>query len=645
MFLKKIHSHSQGIVVKIFLGILGASFGLWGIADVVQKYVTNRPIAKVGKFDISHEELSHMLSQETNRIQQMYNGKLDPAVLKKLQLHKIVLERLINQKALTQLFGNLHFAASDELVGEVIRSQPTFKKDGVYDGALLREVLRSNRISETKFLEQMREDIYKEQMAGTLAAAISLPKIAVDLITDALTTKHSYAAITIPFKAMHIEKHATDEDLKLLFEQKKETYRIPEYRKAQVVVFDQNILAKNIKPTEEEVKERYENSLADFTQVERRMVRRVTYPNHVTAVAALERLKKGRPMSAVVRDVPGGTYDDMGLLEKENLSENVRTAVFALESGKHSDPIENGPYYSIYEVTRIEPAATQSFATVRAKVEEDVRAQKYPDFFQDLRNSFDDDLASGLKLSDVAAKHGLKVMSLSEFNKNGATHDGQDTLAGLSDEIKTAVLEQAFLLEENKDSLITDVSATQAFVVHVEKVIPSIIPEFTAVKDAVKKDWEHSRKRESAFKLAEKLTKDSKGLHEIKEYAKEHGYPISETHTIRRVDLELKEFKETKAGKFISSFTPELLQKLFTITPGKTVYDELPNDNVVILMLQKSEPDTMDKAMIEKIKMNVQKISHQDVLPILTQVARERIDVALDEKMLALITHGLNDGD
>lgn len=641
MFLKKIHGRSQGLVVKIFLGILGSSFALWGIADVVQKYWANRPIAKVGKSEISYEELSHMLNKETNRIQQMYNGKVDSAVLKKLQLHTVVLEQLINQKALTQLLKSMRLSASDKFVGEVIRSQDSFKKDGFYDGSLLREVLRSNGISEAKFIAQIREDIYKQQLAGTLASAMSLPHFATDLIANALTTKHRFFSVTIPFSAMKLEKKATEDDLKLLFSQKAETYRAPEYRKAQVVVFDQAVLAKNIKLTNDEIKERYKNSLSDFTQPERRMIRRVTYPTHTAAVAALEHLKKGRPMSAVVRDVPGGKYEDMGLLEKENLSENISSIVFALPANKHSAPLENGTSFSIYEVTRIDATKTQPLSAVRAKVEEDLRAQKYPDFFQELRNSFDDDLASGLKLSDAAAKHGLSVVNLAELNHNGESKDGKDALESLPQDVKAPALEQIFTLAENKESLIMDVSSTRAFVVHVEKITPSALPEFSTIKDTVRKDWERSQRRESAIKLAAELSKDAKDARELKNRAKGFNFAVSRSHNIRRIDFELKEFKDTEDGKFFSTLAPQLLQKLFTINVGRSVFEEVPGDKIVIMALKKTEPDAVDTKTIDKIKMSIQKMAHQDILPLLTKAARDRIDVSMNEELMRLVARGM----
>lgn len=642
MFLNKIHGKSQGLIVKIFLGILGASFGLWGIADVVQKYWTNRPIAKIGKHEVSYEELSHTLNQETSRLQQMYNGKVDPQTLKRLELHKVVLERLVNQKALIELLHDMKLAASDAFVGEVVRNQPSFKKDGVYDGHLLREVLRSNGLSETKFLEQMREDIYKQQLVGTLANGIMLPKLLINLITDELTTKHTFTSVAIPFNTIHLEKQATEDDLKLMFEQKKESYRIPEYRKVQVIVFDQGELSKRIPLSEEEVKERYIASHSEFTQPERRIVRKVTYPNHASAAAALEHLKKGRPMTAVVRDVPGGKFDEMGLLEKENLPENIKDAVFLLEQGKQTSPIETGTTFSIYEVTKIEKSITEPLTAVRAKVEEDLRIQKYADFFQELRNTFEDELAAGIKLVDAAKKHGLIVVEPASFNQNGASNDGKNALETLNPNIRDAVIDQSFTLGANKSSVITDVSSTISFVVHVDTITPSILPDFAAIKETVKKDWERAQKREAIHKLAQKFVKNEA---ELIEHAEKHALKFSSEHTIRRVDLELPEFKKTEEYKFFAKLPRQLTEKLFTINLGKLMYDELPNDSIVIVKLKKTEADKMDESTKNKIRDSLQQMTQQDILPLLTKTARDRINYELNEKLFKIATQAFNDAD
>ena len=59
------------------------------------------------------------------------------------------------------------------------------------------------------------------------------------------------------------------------------------------------------------------------------------------------------------------------------------------------------------------------------------------------------------------------------------------------------------------------------------------------------------------------------------------------------------------------------------------------------MALKKTEPDTIDKATIEKIKTSIQKMAHQDILPLLTKAARDRIDVVKNEELMKLVSRGM----
>ena len=646
MFLKKMHGQSQRWFVKIFLGILGSSFALWGIADVVRNWTTHRPIATINKSTVSYEELAHMINQESNRIIQLSKGKLDPAALKKMGLHEMVLQRLINEKAMLLFFRNMHMSASDTLIRDTIRTNPAFQRDGVYMGDMLRESLKSNGISEAKFFEEIRQMIFMQQMGGTFASLMTLPKVYADILIDTLTEKHTCVAVTFPIDSMLLDKPASDDDIKLHFEKNQEKYRVPEYRKVQALVFDQNVLSKTIPLTENEIVERYQSSLSDFTQPERRVVTRVTYSNQSAAMNALASLRKGRLMTAVVRDIPGGSYDDVGLVEKEHLPEEVQKTVFETEISKYTDVIENGSMYSIYYVKRIDPAKVQPLAEVRAKVEAELRLQKYSDHFQEIRNNVEDALAGGKKLADVAQSLALTVVSLPDFDQMGQTREKADALASLPNDVRSVLVDQAFSLNEGGDSRIVDVTHTYAFVVHVDNVMPSAIPGFDVIKDAVKKDFDYTKKRQAALKFASKVISESKGEKDLMNSLKNVNVTVSKPYTVRLIDPDLKEFKESEAGAFFKKIPGALLQKVFSLAPGKAVSGEIADNNVMIMVLQKVEADTTDKKIREKLKVNLRKMSEADVMPLLTLIARNRADVWVNqEDIIKLASRGMNEGD
>ncbi len=646
MFLKKMHGQSQRWFVKIFLGILGSSFALWGIGDIVRNWTTHRPIATIDKANVSYEELAHMINQESNRIIQLSKGKLDPAALKQMGLHEQVLQRLINEKALIMFFKKMNMTASDALIRDTIRTNPAFQRDGIYMGEMLRESLKSNGISEAKFFAEIKQMIFMQQMGGAFAQSMALPRVYMDVLIDALTEKYTCVAATFPIASVMLAKPISDEDIKLHFEKSKESYRIPEYRTAQVLVFDQKVLSASIPLAEAEVVERYKSSLADFTQPERRVVAKLTYTNRNSAFDALSSLRKGRLMTAVARDIAGGAYDDVGLIEKEHLPEAAQRTVFETDASKYTDVIENGGMFSIYHVKRIDASKIQPLADVRAKVEDELRLQKYNDHFQEIRNNVEDALAAGKKLAEVAQSLKLTAILLPAFDQMGMTRDGVDALVSLPKEAKSALIEQVFALNEGTDSRIVDASQTHAFIVHVDRVTPSVIPVFDAIKEMVKKDFELVQKRQSSLMLAAKMASEMKTEKDLAQQLKAVEATLSKPYTIRRIDTDLKEFKESEAGKFFKQIPAQLLQKIFTLMPGKAVSGEVSGNQVMIVMLQKTETDTTDKKIKEKLRVNLKKMSESDIVPLLTLIARSRADVWVNqEEIVRLVSRGINEGD
>jgi hypothetical protein len=110
--------------------------------------------------------------------------------------------------------------------------------------------------------------------------------------------------------------------------------------------------------------------------------------------------------------------------------------------------------------------------------------------------------------------------------------------------------------------------------------------------------------------------------------------------------MDLKEFKESETGAFFKQMPMPLVQKIFTLTPGKAVYGEVLDNQVMVIMLQKTEADTTDKKIKEKLKANLTKMSESDIMPLLTLIARNRADVWVNqEEIIRLVNRGVNEGD
>ncbi len=81
--------------------------------------------------------------------------------------------------------------------------------------------------------------------------------------------------------------------LEKYFEDRKITFRAPEYRKLVMLALTPDEIAKSINVSDEEAKEFYDRQAARFTTPEKREVQQIVFPDEESAKAALEKIRGG----------------------------------------------------------------------------------------------------------------------------------------------------------------------------------------------------------------------------------------------------------------------------------------------------------------------------------------------------------------
>jgi peptidyl-prolyl cis-trans isomerase D len=633
MFLKSLKGHSERWFVKIFLFILASSFVLWGIAGAIQDYFASRPIAKIGNIGVSHEEFSryvHMVMANTK----------NPEQLKKTNVHKDVLNQILDQKALKLYFENQNYTVSDTVLHDIIHQMPAFQKDGVFDADLFVSILGKSNISKHQFFDSLRQDIYAQQINVALSAFTSLPPQYVQKIMNGLTQKNTFTFVTLPIASVSLFAESTVYEHKIFYEQYKNDYTIPEMRQLKVAVFDQHVLMKKIDVTENEVNKHYETSLNEYSQPEQRMVQKVIYRQRDAAFKAYEALQKGRPMTAVVRDVPGGKYQDVGLVDRESLHESSKNIVFNTEIGHITAPLQEDIYFVIYEVTQIEKAKTEPLSAVREKIENDIRTQKYGDYFNDVRNTIEDALAAGKTLEDLAKDYPININAIAMTDRLESSGDNQDALMTLPNSIKKAVIDEAFTLHEGQTSRVVDPTAEYAFVLHVEKVMQTRLPSFDEIQVKVKSDYELSKKREKAYKIASELASDVKDTADLAQKAHAQGLSIRSDIEASRLDLESKQFFLTPSGTVLKNFTGDLVRKLLRLPLHKATFGET-KDGMVIAMLSKVTPNATDEKTKDALNKAIKSLAERDVSLTLINQARRLYPADINKELFTRMSRAL----
>ena len=103
------------------------SFIFWGVGGVDKSTSVN--VAEIGKEKISVEEYWRAYERARDAYREMYKGQPLDEIEKKLNLKKMVLDGMIEERVLLASAKDLGFTASDEELQQAIVSDPRFRRN------------------------------------------------------------------------------------------------------------------------------------------------------------------------------------------------------------------------------------------------------------------------------------------------------------------------------------------------------------------------------------------------------------------------------------------------------------------------------------------------------------------------------------
>ncbi|TFG88738.1 MAG: peptidylprolyl isomerase, partial [Hyphomicrobiales bacterium] len=127
-----LHAMRKGVKsapAKLLIGLLVASFAVWGIGDIFSFRLDSR-VAKVGDTEVPATRFINGLRREQSRISRQAGQLVSYDMMRSAGLDQRVLGGLIRDAAFTEELKGLGIAAPDEAVADAIRSNPTFQGPG-----------------------------------------------------------------------------------------------------------------------------------------------------------------------------------------------------------------------------------------------------------------------------------------------------------------------------------------------------------------------------------------------------------------------------------------------------------------------------------------------------------------------------------
>lgn len=622
--LQTLREQSNRWYIKVLFILLVISFGMWGVADMVLNYVNMRPVATVDGHSVTQEEFAGRLQSTVTRAQEASKGRLTPDQIKEIGIPQKILDSLIDHVLLVGELKKRNLVVTDDVLRRRIQSIPAFLNEkGTFDKRAFDYLLHNNHITESQFVADTRTELQQHQLFGAMMAGIQLPKVYTDLLFRGFFEQRVFAVVTVPLKKMVVKETPKTEDLEKFYQQNQSHFTVPEMRKVTMVSMDPKLLKDQITVSSEKVQEEYDRRKSEFEVAEKRYVKQIDFKEEAIAQKAVDSLKKGRPASAVARD-HSAEFKDLGLVTKQQVPDLVADRVFEGDLGEIFGPISTPFGWQVYEVSKIEPGFLKPLTEVRSQLEMEIKAQLANDQLYERKNKIEDSLAGGASIEEIAKEHGFKVITIEALSKAGQDEKEKSVLPEAD---KAELLEQIFALTENSESSVVDVKGGLSYIVHVDAIKPSHVPEFTKIKDRVLKAWTEEKQLNLSLVVAQQLVKDAHSASDLSRMALSRQLSIKMLDPLSRVDAE-------KDKKIHEQFTPKFVAQMFELKSNKATFGLSPDRSALqVAMIQKILP-LNEKALKDKREQMEKKLSelaYQDAVALYMANLRSSAKVSVNQ--------------
>ena len=539
--LESIRNASQGVVGKaimtVVMGLIIVSFVIWGVGDMLRGFSPST-VASVGSAKISAQDYHVAYDRAIQQYQRRFRRPFTNEEARQVGLDRSVLQQLLNEAAVDEEARKLGLGISDEALREVITSNPSFQdKAGAFDPARLASALRDMDMNERGFVSELRQQVLRQFIVGALATGVTAPKAEVTAEADYQGQTRSADYFLLPASAAGDVPAASEDALKSFYNDRKSSYRAPEYREMTILALEPDTIANAAEVTDADAEAAYQKIAGKdprFGAPEKRDLQQVLFPNEADAAAAEAKLKAGASFDALVQD-RGLKAEDTNIGETTKdamLDQAEANAVFALPQGGVSGVLKSqfGPV--IVRVKGITPSTVKPYAEVVDAVKKQVSASRAGDKIQSLHDKIEDARVAGKSILEAAKAVGLTGQSIAAVDAAG--NDPKGAPVSLPDQAE--LLRAAFASDVGLDEAALNTKDGGFIWFEIAKIDPAHDLTFEEAKPEVEKQWRAEEVDKALAGKAEDFVKQISTGGNIADAAKAAGAEVKTATDVHRAE-------------------------------------------------------------------------------------------------------------
>ena len=525
--LQRIREKTTGWVAWFIIIFLSIPFAFWGI----NQYFTDSSggvAAEVNGTEIPLALLDQAYQNRYNELVQMFGDQLPPELINENALRREQLERLIMEEILEQEARDLMLRVDDATLQQAIRDIAAFQVEGQFSPERYRNMLAYNGRTPSSFEAGYRLDLGLQQLQRGLVNSGFATEREVAHLVSIEDQSRRHEAVSIPDEMFHPGIELTQDDLRAYHEENSARFMTQETVDLAYIELDRESYAENIEITEEEVREEYEQRANEFASQEERVASHILIEGEGQAAMErareiLARLEEGANFAELARQhsddpVSAEQGGSLGEIARGQLEGPFEDALFALDEGEVSDPVQTDFGVHLIRLDEIKAPELPEFEEIRDQLAEDLRARRAADKFEaDIQQLADITFSEDGTLASAADEFGLEIHEI-----ENVTRSAGEGLAK-NEKVRNAAFSETVLKENlNSDPIRLD-DGRRVVVLRVVEHQPPTPKPLEEVEEQVRTQLLNERAQDAAGAKAEAVLERVRGGEELRAVAEAEG--------------------------------------------------------------------------------------------------------------------------
>lgn len=394
-----------GKILGAFLLVGVAGFG---INNVITDLGSNT-VARVGDEEITSREFLRAYQSQVNRFANQLGRVPSMSEAESLGLPTAVLLGLSEGAAMTQLANQMGLGVSEDKLGQMLRSDPSFQGTlGNFDASTFAQVLQASGWTEAEYFRARGNEAKREQLLDTLFAENALPAVATSLINNYAASQRSIEYIALSETNIEAQPEPTEAELAAYLSEHQAEYRTVETRRVRMLDLSIPALAAGKTIDDATVAAEYERVKDSLTTPERRTIEQVVLTTPEQQAAFEAGIAAGTDFATLLAET-GLTASTVGTLTRDQVTDAaLGNAAFGLDQGGIAI-IDGVAGRRAVHVSAIEPSGQPTLAEAREGIVTRLATAEARSEINEILDQVEELRAAFRPLSEIAERFGLDL--------------------------------------------------------------------------------------------------------------------------------------------------------------------------------------------------------------------------------------------